>query len=275
MCYINDLPYVCPKLSTILYADDTTFTAVHQDYQSLVRLLNSELTSVKRWADANRLSINSDKTVSLLITNRGSQIITPLRIKLEESILFYNCCRFLGLEVDYSLKFDFHIGHIQSKLSRIVGIFYRIRDCLCESQMIKLYYSLIYPYLTYGNEIWGGMFAAHIKPLLLIQKKVVRIITRSDYLSHSDPLFYRTGILKMQELHTYVLGCCGFKQHRDGLLGYPRHRYSTRTRHNAIPAYQRLTVTQRSMSYSVPYVWNSLPVDMRHSKYLLQVQDIP
>ena len=53
--------------------------------------------------------------------------------------------------------------------------------------MVKLHYSLNYPYLTYCNEIWGGTFETYAKPLLLLQKKTARIITNSNYLSHTDP----------------------------------------------------------------------------------------
>ena len=80
--------------------------------------------------------------------------ITPLKLKLGGNhIGFDKCSKFLGVEIDRNLKFSKHISNIHSKMSRIVEIFNKIKNVLNKSQMIKLYYSLTYPYLTYCNEI--------------------------------------------------------------------------------------------------------------------------
>ena len=192
LCYINDLPNACPNMSTLLYADDTTLTTSHYDYQSLIKTLNSELVAFKKWAIVNRLSINTDKTISLLVTNRFRDIITPLKLKLDkDDINFDNSSRFLGIEIDRCIKFNIHIRNILSKISRTVGIFYKIKDYLSETQMINLYYSLVYPYLTYGNETWGNSYAVHINPLLLLQKK-----TCKNYNAFRLSISYRPLILQ-------------------------------------------------------------------------------
>ena len=197
LCYVNDLPNACPNLSTLLYADDTTLTATHTDYHSLIKLINSELDSFKYWAISNRLSINSDKTVALLITNRLKHVITPLLISLASNFVgFENYSKFLGVEIDRSLSFENHIRNIRYKISRVIGVLNKLKDYLNENQMINLYYSLIYPYLTYGNEIWGGSFDILVSSIFLMQKRIVRIITNSDYLSHTDPLPPSTRTLK-------------------------------------------------------------------------------
>ena len=98
-----------------------------------------------------------------------------------------------------------------------------------------------------------------------MQKRIVRIITNSDYLSHTDPLFYKTGILKVHELHIYLLALRAYKHNRSGRLDYPQHTYDTRARHGAVPAYQRLALSQRALSYSVPKAWNTLPRDIQQA----------
>ena len=101
LCYTNDLPNVCLNMSTLLYADDTTLTTSHYDYQPLTKTLNSELVAFKKWAIVNRLSINTDKTISLLFTNRFRDTITPLKLKLDEDDTnFDNSSKFLSIEID-------------------------------------------------------------------------------------------------------------------------------------------------------------------------------
>ena len=66
LLYINDLSQISNIFSVILYADDTTLLANNPDYSTLMRSINNELDNIKEWLKANRLSLNLDKTFSLL-----------------------------------------------------------------------------------------------------------------------------------------------------------------------------------------------------------------
>ena len=48
----------------------------------------------------------------------------------------------------------------------------------------------------------------------------------------------------------------------------PTHNYGTRGQNSAVPEFRRLASTQRSLSYSAPTVWNSLPSEVQHSETL-------
>ena len=54
--------------------------------------------------------------------------------------------------------------------------------------------AFVYPYLIYGVEIWGNACNAYIDPLIKLQKKCLRIITFSNYLAHTEPLFQKLEI---------------------------------------------------------------------------------
>ena len=68
--YNNDLPDISDKQSTTLYADDTNFSVSHDNYDTMVSILNVELEKIFDWTVANRLTINESKTELLLFTNR-------------------------------------------------------------------------------------------------------------------------------------------------------------------------------------------------------------
>ena len=55
--------------------------------------------------------------------------------------------------------------------------------------LVKLYYALIYPFLIYGILIWGNTYETTLKPIFVLQKKAVRIITFCKLDSYSSPLF--------------------------------------------------------------------------------------
>ena len=71
--------------------------------------------------------------------------------------------------------------------------------------LIKLYYSLIYPFLIYGLLVWGSTYHTNINPLLILQKRALRIMTFSKFDAHSSPLFKLTNILKLFDLTKYQI----------------------------------------------------------------------
>ena len=84
--YINDLSTVSNILTSVLFADDTTLIDSDKNLSTLVERFNKELENVVNWLNANRLSLNIDKTNFMIfrpknrndespyITINGSQI---------------------------------------------------------------------------------------------------------------------------------------------------------------------------------------------------------
>ena len=66
-----------------------------------------------------------------------------------------------------------------------------------QSALILLYYSLIFPQINYCILAWG----TNTKRVFKLQKHAVRIITRSPYLSHTDPIFLHLKLLKVNDLY--------------------------------------------------------------------------
>ena len=77
---------------------------------------------------------------------------------------------------------------------------FRARRFINKKSLVDLYYSYVYPYLIYCIEVWGNAAQTHLHPLFLTQKKIIRIITFSQYLAHTEPLFLRLAILPLQKL---------------------------------------------------------------------------
>ena len=57
LLYINNLPFVT-IFKTLLFADDTTLTLSNGSVHELEKSVNSELTSIVAWMQANKLTIN-------------------------------------------------------------------------------------------------------------------------------------------------------------------------------------------------------------------------
>ena len=91
---------------------------------------------------------------------------------------------------------------------------YKICHFVSTDTMMTLYNCLIYPHLLYAIQIWGSTFDTNRNKLLVLQKKVVRMITFSDSLpdvpgplAHTLPLFSKLNFLKINDLFKFQVSC--------------------------------------------------------------------
>ena len=261
--FLNDFSYVCPESNIQLYTDDTTMSFYNDNYHNLVQNVNSELNNMCNWLQNNMLCLNVDKSSWMLFTGRRIQV-GDADINLNgDPLTRSHTIKSLGIIFDTNLSFLPHIQYILDKISKNIGIFYKLRSILPFCVLRNLYYTLVYPYLLYSILVWGGTYPTHLSRLLLMQKKVVRIITKSHFLAHSNPLFYRTSILKIHDLYKFHVALYGFRN-KDS-LPYVSHGYRTRFSHQPIPSFNRLNITQRSLSQVAPSIFNELPAYIKNS----------
>ena len=110
--------------------------------------------------------------------------------------------------------------------------------------------------------IWGSTYDAHLKPIEILQKKIIRLITNSAYDAHTSPLFLELNILKLRDIYKFHAALFMYEK----LLSsppVPRHSYSTRFNSEIRSAFHRLTVTQHSISFTAPVIWSKLPLSIR------------
>ena len=97
--------------------------------------------------------------------------------------------KYLGITFDSNLTWKSHINELCLKLSKTVGILSKVRHFVDNHVLAMLYYSLIYPFLTYGVHVWGLTFPSFPTQLFTIQKKAIRIISFNEPKPYSEPLF--------------------------------------------------------------------------------------
>ena len=77
--------------------------------------------------------------------------------------------------------------------------------------MNTLYYSLILSHLQYCALLWANTYSKCLNKLRILQPKAIRIITQSHYLAHTDPLFSKLKLLKLDDLYKHQLGIYMYK----------------------------------------------------------------
>lgn len=265
LIYVNDFPLVSSQLTSVLFADDTTVSCSHHSYENLVALMNSELIKIKNWTDSNRLTINISKTNAIVYSNRT--ILNPDNFPIilnNNPVNLVHESKFLGVVIDEKLNFAKHISQITNKISRNIGIFYRIRRFFPIKARLQFYYSFIYPYLSYCVIVWGATYNVHLNNLITMQKRMIRLIGDSSFLAHTTPLFYKFSLLKLEDIFRYNVSMYMYKNHQNSNFRV-QHNYHTRFRNRPLSSYNRLTLSQHSVDFIGPNVWNDLPQSVRDS----------
>ena len=138
--------------------------------------------------------------------------------------------------------------------------------------LLSLYYTMVQPYLTYGIILWGPTYRCYLKQVSILQKKVIRCIHKSYYNAHTEPLFIRNKILKLDDLYKFELSKCMFDC-INGLLPTPILDYFTtnatihahHTRQRNIPHMTQTfgTISERSVTHKGPKTWIEIPQTIR------------
>ena len=167
------------------------------DINALFDVLNIELAALLEWLNANRLTLNVDKTFYMLFHRKRIKT-DNLKLTIGQGTLKQPFqCKYLGLLIDNKLNWAAHVAHVKSKISKCVGILMKARPCLTRKCLLDLYYSFVYPYLIYCVEIWDHVGDRLLNPLSLVQKKIIRIITFSAFLAHTAPIFLKLRLLPL------------------------------------------------------------------------------
>ena len=119
--------------------------------------------------------------------------------------------KYLGVYIDSNLSWKPHIEYISKKLKRSLGILSKLRYYIDVNILTGLYYALIYPFLTYAIIAWGNTYSTTLKPLYVLQKKALRLMTFSKFDEHSSPLFKTLNIIKLDDLVSYQIAIFMYK----------------------------------------------------------------
>ena len=65
----------------------------------------------------------------------------------------------------------------QKKISRGIGVLRKIRHFVDTKTLVQLYHAIILPFFSYGCIVWGNTYDHNIKPLQIIQRKAIRLLT--------------------------------------------------------------------------------------------------
>ena len=275
--YTNDFNVLCGDDENIQYADDSCLVYVGEDLNELVYHVNQRMKIIREWCNENKLKINPIKSEFMMVTNK-KVAVQPQIFLGDEPIPRVECARYLGVYIDNHLRFNKHIGYLQSKMSRICGISYRLSRHMNIKTAKNFYYSCAYGVITYCLASYGGVFNCTRKGERL-EKLLNKIIKNQFGPYHpSSPCLYKTmGLLKLREIYKLkaalymyrVLKMNDFPTLRNQLLlETPAHNHDTRAMASEplVLPFPRIEIIRESYLYQFVHVWNTIPIEIQNSR---------
>lgn len=273
LIYMNDINLACNEAKTLLFADDTALLYSASSCENLQHLISRSFPRICKWLHANRLSLSIPKTFYQLYAAGDTE---ELQIPVNSSFLKRSkTVKYLGVLIDEDLKFKAHVNKLASSCSRALGVISRAKQFLNKSLLMLLYNALILPHLSYCSVIWGSNYVSTLKPLTVIQKRAIRIISGASPLAHTSPLFRDLKVLKLTDLIKYqillVVHDFLFERLPQTLCKFRLCDQNSRTRHvqhfvevipdssgDATPNYRLTNSRQSVLFYKGAVLWNQL-----------------
>ena len=200
LVYINDMHLSVEHSLIYHFADDTNLLYSCKSFKDLRKRVNKDLQLLYEWLCANRLSLNTGKTEFIVFRPARYKMTERLTLKLHHTKLFESSkIKYLGLILDNKLNWKGHIVELSKKLSRAVGLLYKVRH-LCPTPVLRsLYYSLFHSHLSYGLVLWGNANQSYIDKIRSLQKRALKsiVFANSDNNTNINSIYFDLKVLNV------------------------------------------------------------------------------
>ena len=200
LIYINDLHFSIKYSITRHYADDTCLLIKNKSLKQLKKQLNIDLKILTSWLKANKIALNASKTEILIFRNPKKPINYDLKLSLDGNRLYPSkYVKYLGVLIDPHLNWSYHTKILAPKLSRAAGMLAKMRHYVTPEILRNLYFGIFSSLMTYGAQIWGQYINSHIKRIIKLNDKAIRIINFAQYDENPSQYYKKSNILKFQD----------------------------------------------------------------------------
>ena len=201
--YINDLPSVCDEVGTLMYADDTVLYTSGKDPEQVAAKLSLAMEKVTQWLQYSRLTLNTDKTVTMFFSNKQRKMALPNIYVNGQLIKNVNEFKYLGVTLDSTLTFKSHIKKMSQKLKYNLLNFKHIRNSLTVEASKTYFNAMILAYCHYCMSCWSQASTSVLKPIRSLHKQALKILDRKSRQYHHCGILNKYKMLSFDTLMLY------------------------------------------------------------------------
>ena len=113
--------------------------------------------------------------------------------------------KYLGVIIDNKLNWKKHISQTKIRLSKGIGILYRVRNSVSKSTLRNLFFAFIHSNINYCLLNWGSAPATTLKPIKVSLNTAVRVMSLKDNRYHTNSLYKELNILPLEDCYKLKL----------------------------------------------------------------------
>ena len=122
--------------------------------------------------------------------------------------------------------------------------------------------------------MWGNTFKTSLEKMILVQKKLIRIITCSPYRAHTGPLLFANRIMTLSDINLYMTGIFMYQWAHENIPNIFQnffhtnrafHSHDTRHTNDLCVPNHRIEIRKCSMKVHGVHVWNDIPDEIKAS----------
>lgn len=271
LIFLNDVASLSLHGKLFLYADDACLVYPGANDVTNCVNMNSDLEVLSHYFSLNRLSLNVTKTKFMhMHTGRKTLLRSTPVLYQGELVEEVQVFCYLGLYIDSLLTWRHHTDHLCTKLARMVGVFYRIRDEIPRYALMRLYYALVHSHLMYMVTVWANASETDLKRLQTLQNRMLKVIHRLPLLTPTVELYrdHVKSVLPIKGLQMYV--ACKFVRETLTHSTYHTMEFTTQPGAERLRNSDKLSRTQPlsswgllRMAYQGPTFYNAIPRGLR------------
>ena len=276
LIFVNDMSDLPLYGRLFLYADDAFLAYDGVDDVENVRRMNEDLKMLHDYFTRNRLALNVSKTKYMHFHDSRKRLTRGLSVSLFGDTVeqVHEFC-YLGVYLDSHLTWKRHVNHLCDKMSRLIGVIYRVRDEIPFYALRRLYFGLAHGHLMNMVSVWSNAPIAYLKRLQTLQNRILKIIYRKPILTPTVTLFseHVEDILPIKGMQ--VLATCKFvKQSIQGSIHcnllFPRQPgiENSRDPYKLIRCRALTGWGLQRIAFQGPTFYNNLPLEIRATSSL-------
>jgi hypothetical protein len=275
--YYSDIVSVgIEKLS--LFADDTQLHAYGSSADQVIANLNNALVDLRRYMMANKLELNSKKTVWMLNFSDATTAHDAIKYG-DETIKRVSEFKYLGFIIDEKLSWQPQVNAVIKSVKRRLYCLYRSKFSMTVSGRRLLLNALILPYFQYGIELWFACNRTLRGSLEVLLRHCLRVVLNdTGTIPTLNTLFLYISLdimplslqfqLKLGMLIYKVLRCSSCPAIERLFLSYIRTNDSRANVRRSILPFNvpmlRLEGSRARLAYYGCLLWNHLSPDLRN-----------
>ena len=264
--YTNDLFFdILPTEKIIMYADDTLLLNAGESEVIASQHAQHCFDKVINWCNLNKLTINSEKTKHLCISNKKH--LSNIHIQKGNTNLGnVDTYEYLGFNVDRHLTMTTYVDKIIKKVSYKVHTLSIIRRYISERTSSLVYKVMIMPHFDYVDFVIDSAVKQKTDRLERLHKRAIRTIEYELVPEMKRPLeelytrYNLTSLYQRRIEHLLFFMYKVGKHSRENLdLQRPKIELRSKNKVKFKNKFTNITKVQNSPLYRGVFLWDQLP----------------